>query len=82
MTGVEVISYLIMGLSVLASCKIVGLELFGLLQLAYFNLADNTFWNVHLAPLSSFSHFNGYNTDLFEENSELPSQIEEMSVDS
>ena len=63
-------------LSAVANCKVVGLELFSLLQLAYFNLADNTFWNIHLWPLVNFSHFNGFNTLLFDEEVTMPPQIE------
>lgn len=36
----SIVSYIILFLS-LISIKIVGLELFGVLQLAYFNLVDN-----------------------------------------
>lgn len=38
-------------LASLLSCKIVGLELFGVLQLSYFSLAEHSFLNVYLAPL-------------------------------
>ncbi len=35
----------------LFSCKIVGLELFGVLQLSYFTIASHNFINVYLSPM-------------------------------
>ena len=46
------------------SCKIVGLELFGVLQLAYFTLSSHDFLNLYLSPLISFKTFNGLNLKL------------------
>lgn len=48
----------------LISVKIVGLELFGVLQLAFFNLADNQFVNIYLSPLLGWKYLNGFNIDL------------------
>lgn len=48
----------------LISVKIVGLELFGVLQLAFFNLADNKFVNIYLSPLLGWKYLNGFNIDL------------------
>ena len=47
----------------LISVKIVGLELFGVLQLAYLNLADNSYVNLYLSPLLDWRYLNGYNID-------------------
>ena len=42
------------------SNKIIGLELFGVLQLAYFNLADHfEHINIYLAPLAGMKLSNG-----------------------
>ena len=45
----------------LASLKIVGLEMFGTLQIAFFNLADQSFVNLYLSPLLDWRYMNGYN---------------------
>lgn len=66
--GVQAIAYTALFGSVL-SCKIVGLELFGVLQLSYFTLADHTFFNSYLAPLASFKSLNGINLNLVPETS-------------
>ena len=58
--GVQAMSYTVLFFSVF-SCKIVGLELFGVLQLAYFTLADHSFFHSYLAPLTSFKTLNGIN---------------------
>lgn len=60
---VEIISYVMLVISIL-SCKIVGLELFGVLQLAYFSLNQNQFLNVYLLALTKFKSFNGLNIEL------------------
>ena len=62
--GIQGISYAILFAS-LISCKIVGIELFGVLQLAFFNLADHDFLNIYLAPLAEFKTFNGINIDVY-----------------
>ena len=51
---VEIVSYVILGLSCLASCKIVGLELFGVLQLAYWRLVPQEFLTIYSFPLTKF----------------------------
>ena len=53
-------SYVVM-LASLFSAKIVGLELFGILQLSYFVLASHSFLNIYMAPLANFRLFNGLN---------------------
>lgn len=44
------VSYPILLVSVFSG-KIVGLELFGILQLSYFVLSEHSFLNIYLAPL-------------------------------
>lgn len=61
--AIAIISYFIMFFS-LISIKIVGLELFGVLQLAYFNLSDHDFVNLYLSPLLSWRYLNGFNFNL------------------
>jgi len=56
----EIISYIILFLSAVP-CKIVGLELFGVLQLAYFVLAQSNFVNALLTPYMKMSSINGFN---------------------
>ena len=58
--AVAVTSYIILFFAVI-SIKIVGLELFGVLQLAYFNLADNEYVNLYLSPLLKWRFLNGFN---------------------
>ena len=38
LSNVQIVSYVVLLLSCLGSCKIVGVELFGVLQLAYWSL--------------------------------------------
>ena len=54
------------------SCKIVGLEMFGVLQLAYFDLAHHDFFNIALSPLANFKSFNGINLSLSDKVVALP----------
>ncbi len=49
----------------LLSCKIVGLELFGVLQLAYISLASYDFYDMYLYPVTQFKTFNGLSLSLF-----------------
>jgi hypothetical protein len=58
----------------LVSVKIVGLELFGVLQLAYFNLADNEYVNLYLSPLLDWKYLNGYNIN-FKSGSIVPANV-------
>lgn len=57
---IEIISYLLMVVS-LISCKIVGLELFGILQLSYFTMYSHNVRVLYLEPLIKFNVFNGFN---------------------
>ena len=63
MTAVEVLSYAMLLFS-LPSCKIVGLEMFGLLQLLYIDLATQTFLTLYSFPLTKFGLFNGLSISL------------------
>ena len=57
------ISYGILFFSLL-SCKIVGLEMFGLLQLLYIDLSTQTFLTLYSFPLTKFGLFNGLSVSL------------------
>ena len=61
LTAVQIASYAILGVSVLLNCKIVGLELFGVLQLAFFDMSHHDFLNVYSEPLMDFKSVNGIN---------------------
>lgn len=67
----EIMSYINLLLS-LFSCKIVGLELFGVLQLAYFSLSSHTFLNIYLGPLVKLRAMNGINVGLVKEHGNVP----------
>jgi hypothetical protein len=56
-------SYAVMLVSALP-CKIVGLELFGVLQLAFFSVGNIDSLNVLMAPMKSLGITNGLNIDL------------------
>lgn len=58
--SIVVISYIILFLSFI-NFKIVGLELFGVLQLAHFSLATHENVNIYLKPLLQWKYVNGYN---------------------
>jgi len=64
---VEYGSYGVLILSALPA-KIVGLELFGVLQLAFFSIANMNDVNTMLAPISEMKGVNGLNLDI--DNSE------------
>ena len=69
----------------LISIKIVGLELFGVLQLAYFNLSDHDFINLYLSPLLSWRFLNGFNLNLGSEinlPNTVPSNVEAIEYGS
>ena len=65
----------------LVSVKIVGLELFGVLQLAYFNLADNEYVNLYLSPLLDWKYLNGYNIN-FKSSSIVPANVQAIQYSS
>jgi hypothetical protein len=62
---VQIISYIVLFLSLLSK-KIIGLELFGVLQLAYFALSSHSYFDMYLSPLASFGSFNGLNLKLMQ----------------
>ncbi len=65
------------------SGKIVGLELFGVLQISYLNLMNHDKLNMNLYPLIDFKFFNGLNFKLIEEeNDQIPSNILNMKMES
>lgn len=52
--------------------KIVGLELFGVLQLAYFSLASHSYFDLYLSPFTGLRSTNGLNVNLMADNSKIP----------
>ena len=60
---VQIMSYVVLGGSVLAGCKVIGLELFGVLQLAYFDLITQDSLNFYSSTLADFHSFNGIRLD-------------------
>lgn len=65
------------------SGKIVGLELFGVLQISYLNLMNHDKLNMNLYPLIDFKFFNGLNFKLVDEgNDQIPSNILDMKMES
>jgi hypothetical protein len=56
--------------------KIIGLELFGVLQLAYISLGSIDEINVMLAPLLSLEASNGPSVPLVNSQGDLPKRIE------
>lgn len=55
-----VFSYVGMIVSLICG-RIIGLELFGVLQLSFFALADDEFVHLYLQPLLAWRYMNGYN---------------------
>ena len=75
-------SYIVLILSII-SLKIVGLELFGVLQLSYYTLISHSYFDLYLSPLSQFKTFNGLNVDLIPTNSALlPENIKGLNLSS
>ena len=70
-------SYIIMFFS-LISIKIVGIELFGVLQTAFFTLTGNEIVHTYLQPLLSWKVVNGYSFSVPSNNIQLPQQIINM----
>lgn len=67
-------TYAIMLFSIF-TCKLIGLELFGVLQLSYFSLSMQDFIIYYLSPIAQFKIFNGLNIDLIHENQQLPYNV-------
>ena len=57
----EIGSYVFLFLSIILSCKIVGLEMMGILQLLYFDMAFYDFINLYVEPFLSLKSVNGLN---------------------
>ena len=73
--GLQVMSYIVLIISII-SLKIVGLELFGVLQVSYFTLISHSYFDLYLSPLSQFKTFNGLNVNLVSTSTaSLPNQI-------
>ena len=67
----------------ICSAKIVGLELFGVLQLAYFTLPSHGSLDIYLEPLTYFKISNGFNSHLQDESPfALPLSISNLKLDS
>jgi hypothetical protein len=60
---IEYGSYFAMTLSALP-CKIVGLELVGVLQMSFFSLGNMEKVNIMMTPLLSMQSVNGFKVDL------------------
>jgi hypothetical protein len=77
----EVVSFTVFALS-LAPAKINGLELMGVLQLAYFSLAQQENVNVLLEPFMRMSEVNGFNPRILAQlDEQLPDQIAALGLD-
>ncbi len=61
-------------------CKIIGLELIGVIQLAYFSLAQQENINVLLEPFMKMNEINGFNADWLKENETLPDQVSALGI--
>jgi hypothetical protein len=60
--------------------KIIGLELFGVLQLAYFSVGSIDSVNVLLSPLMSMKGLNGYSQPITSSTDEgLPRRVKEIN---
>ncbi len=66
-----IVGYVALFVSVL-TCKIVGLELFGVFQLAYFSLVEYDFLVLYLQPIGNIKGFNGFNIQFVEDHALLP----------
>ena len=65
----------------LGTAKIVGLEMFEILQLSYFVFVSYGSLDIYLEPLASFKLFNGFNLHLEEESPvSLPLTIFNMKL--
>lgn len=74
--GMEVASYTVLLLSLLPG-KIIGLELMGVLQLAYFCVGSIDEVNLLLAPLMKMKIVNGYSSPLLGSSSHsLPRRVQ------
>lgn len=77
--ALEIITYVIFFLSMIP-CKIIGLELIGVMQLAYFSLAQQENINVLLEPFMKMNEINGFNADWLKEEDTLPDQVSALGI--
>ncbi len=80
--GLEIATFVIFFLSLIPA-KITGLELIGVLQLAYFSLAQQQNVNALLEPFMSMKEINGFNPTIFNEADEiLPDPVSSIGIKS
>ncbi len=80
--GLEIATFVIFFLSLIPA-KITGLELIGVLQLAYFSLAQQQNVNALLEPFMSMKEINGFNPTIFTETDEiLPDPVLSIGIKS
>ena len=80
--NLEIATFVIFFLSLIPA-KINGLELIGVLQLAYFSLAQQQNINALLEPFMTMKIVNGFNPSILTENkSILPDQVSSLGVES
>lgn len=77
--ALEIITYVIFFLSMIP-CKIIGLELIGVIQLAYFSLAQQENINVLLEPFMKMNEINGFNADWIKESESLPDPVSALGI--
>ena len=58
--AMEYVSYILLAFAIVCA-KIVGVELFAVLQLAHLSLAEHEIVNLYLTPLMKWYSVNGYN---------------------
>ena len=80
-TGLVIGSYFTFLLSMFTN-KIVGLEMMGVLQVAFFVLADFDFLHPLLAPLIYFKYVNGFNMKLNLNGVKLPIPVQALDYNS
>lgn len=75
----EIITFVIFFLSLIPA-KIIGLELIGVMQLAYFALAQQDNINILLEPFMQMNEINGFNADWLSENRHLPDTVSALGI--
>lgn len=76
--AVGIASFAVMFLASFSTC-LVGIELIGVLQLAYLNLADNKYVHLFLSPLIGWFFVNGYNILPTRFGAGVPESIRQIS---
>ena len=80
--GLEIATFVIFFLSLIPA-KILGLELIGVFQLAYFSLAQQENVNALLEPFMTMKAVNGFNPTLFSESDKiLPGPVSSLGIKS